>query len=89
MGTPERDALGLAYRETQRYLTITGLSISLLLVFVSLGLRNPTLTEEQSFEDAEGFTVPRLHHRSDGTEEQNGEGVDVKMPRNVKVQPGV
>ncbi|WVF68087.1 hypothetical protein IAT40_002850 [Kwoniella sp. CBS 6097] len=57
-GTPEREAAGHAYREVQRYLTITGICISSLLVLASVCLRNPRLGDEQSFADAEGFAVP-------------------------------
>ncbi|OCF41266.1 MFS transporter, SIT family, siderophore-iron:H+ symporter [Kwoniella heveanensis CBS 569] len=56
-GTPEREAAGHAYREVQRYLTITGICLSSLLVLASVCLRNPRLGDEQSFADAEGFAV--------------------------------
>ncbi|WWD08493.1 hypothetical protein V865_006605 [Kwoniella europaea PYCC6329] len=59
-GTPEREAASEAYREVQRYLTITGICISSLLVFASLCLRNPRLGDQQSLPDAEGFQVPVL-----------------------------
>ncbi|WVW81023.1 hypothetical protein I302_103014 [Kwoniella bestiolae CBS 10118] len=59
-GTPEREAASEAYREVQRYLTITGICISTLLVFASLCLRNPRLGDQQSLPDAEGFQVPTL-----------------------------
>ncbi|OXB39350.1 hypothetical protein LQV05_000779 [Cryptococcus neoformans] len=52
-GTPEREAVGSAYREVQRYLTITGICLSSVIVFVSLTLRNPRLGDEQSLPDAE------------------------------------
>ncbi|ORX38194.1 siderochrome-iron uptake transporter [Kockovaella imperatae] len=54
MGTPQRDALAAATRETQRLMCIAGICISSLLVFVSLCLKNPHLSDEQSFENAEG-----------------------------------
>jgi SIT family siderophore-iron:H+ symporter-like MFS transporter len=57
IGTPERQALMAAYGEVQRYLTIAGLCLSVLLVIASLCLRNPRLGDQQSFEDAEGLNV--------------------------------
>ncbi|WVN89526.1 uncharacterized protein L203_104751 [Cryptococcus depauperatus CBS 7841] len=54
-GTPAREAVGHAYREVQRYLTITGICISTLLVLLSLCLRNPRLGDEQSLPEAEKF----------------------------------
>ncbi|WRT68181.1 uncharacterized protein IL334_005156 [Kwoniella shivajii] len=57
-GTSEREAASDAYREVQRYLTITGISISSLLVIASLCLDNPRLGDQQSLPNAEGFTTP-------------------------------
>ena len=50
----------MALREVQRLMCIAGICISALLVFVSLALKNPRLGDEQSFEDAEGFTVHQV-----------------------------
>ncbi|KAF2086775.1 siderochrome-iron transporter Sit1 [Saccharata proteae CBS 121410] len=55
IGTPERDAVIDAYRQTQRYLCITGICLGTLLIFFALFLRNPRLTNEQSLPDAENF----------------------------------
>nr|XP_018259907.1 MFS transporter, SIT family, siderophore-iron:H+ symporter [Kwoniella dejecticola CBS 10117]OBR82065.1 MFS transporter, SIT family, siderophore-iron:H+ symporter [Kwoniella dejecticola CBS 10117] len=66
-GTPEREAASEAYREVQRYLTITGICLSTLLVFASLCLRNPRLGDQQSLPDAEGFTVPVLPSQEKST----------------------
>ena len=60
VGTPVRTALNDSFREVQRYLCIAGISISSLLVFVSLALKNPRLGDGQSFTDAEGFDVTTL-----------------------------
>ncbi|KAK8850324.1 hypothetical protein IAR55_004241 [Kwoniella newhampshirensis] len=59
-GSPAREAVGHAYREVQRYLTITGICISVTIVGVSLFLRNPRLGDEQSLPEAEGFKKPIL-----------------------------
>ncbi|WVR08388.1 hypothetical protein IAU60_005443 [Kwoniella sp. DSM 27419] len=56
-GTPAREAAGHAYREVQRYLTIMGICISIILVIAALCLKNPRLGDEQSFAEAEGFHV--------------------------------
>jgi SIT family siderophore-iron:H+ symporter-like MFS transporter len=61
IGTAPRDAVDLAYREVQRYLTIAGISISCLLFAFSLGLNNHRLTDKQSLDNAEGESV----HSSD------------------------
>lgn len=63
VGQPERIALMTAYGEVQRYLTITGLCISVLLVIASLCLKNPRLGDQQSFPDAEGFEVSSVDSR--------------------------
>lgn len=60
IGTPAREAVMAAYGEVQRYLTITGLCISVLLVVASLCLRNPRLGDQQSLQDAEGVEVRSL-----------------------------
>jgi len=53
VGTPERDAVVGAYRETQRLLCIIGICLSVILVVFALCLRNPRLTKEQSLANAE------------------------------------
>ncbi|KAL1631238.1 ferrioxamine B transporter [Neofusicoccum ribis] len=53
VGTPQRQSVITAYRTTQNYLCITGICLSSLLIFFSLVLRNPRLTDEQSLPDAE------------------------------------
>jgi SIT family siderophore-iron:H+ symporter-like MFS transporter len=63
VGQPERIALMTAYGEVQRYLTITGLCLSALLVIASLCLKNPRLGDQQSFQDAEGFEVSSVDSR--------------------------
>lgn len=57
IGTPEREAIMAAYGEVQRYLTIAGLCLSVLLVIATLCLRDPKLGDQQSFQDAEGVEV--------------------------------
>ncbi|CAK9786879.1 putative Siderochrome-iron uptake transporter [Cutaneotrichosporon oleaginosum] len=57
VGTPQREAVDLAYREVQRLLTIAGISISCLLLAFSLGLNNHRLTDKQSLDNAEGESV--------------------------------
>ncbi|WVQ95751.1 hypothetical protein IAU59_002850 [Kwoniella sp. CBS 9459] len=73
-GTLEREAAGHAYREVQRYLTITGICLSSLLVIASLFLRNPRLGDEQSFADAEGFAV--ITKGSTGSSSQEERDID-------------
>lgn len=83
IGQPEREALMTAYGEVQRYLTITGLCISVLLVIASVSLRNPRLGDQQSFQDAEGFDVRSLSSKEakdapdvgPGAEPENGQYV--------------
>ncbi|OMP81914.1 Siderophore iron transporter 1 [Diplodia seriata] len=53
VGTPDRNAVIAAYRTTQNYLCITGICLSSLLIFFSLVLRNPKLTDQQSLPEAE------------------------------------
>ncbi|KAI0713550.1 major facilitator superfamily domain-containing protein [Earliella scabrosa] len=53
VGTPARDGVIAAYRTTQQYLCITGICLTSLLIFFSLVLRNPRLTDEQSLPHAE------------------------------------
>ena len=81
IGQPEREALMAAYGESQRYLTIAGMCISVLLVAASLSLKNPRLGDQQSFQDAEGFEVRSVSskegkHSPDagpGAEPENGQ----------------
>ncbi|KAB2577145.1 Siderophore iron transporter 1 [Lasiodiplodia theobromae] len=62
VGTPDRDAVIAAYRTTQNYLCITGICLSSLLIFFSLVLRNPKLTDQQSLPEAEekGGAAPEV-----------------------------
>jgi len=53
--TPERLAVVDAYQSTQRLLCITGICLSLPLIFFGLCTRNPKLGKEQSLPDAEKF----------------------------------
>lgn len=53
VGTPEREAVILAYRHVQRLLCIAGICLSVLLIGFSLVIRNPELGKEQSLENAE------------------------------------
>ncbi|OGM50769.1 siderochrome-iron transporter (Sit1) [Aspergillus bombycis] len=53
VGTPEREAVTLAYREVQRLLCITGICLTVPLIVFSLCIRNPRLTKDQSLPDAE------------------------------------
>ena len=53
VGTPEREAVILAYRHVQRLLCIAGICLSFLLIGFSLVIRNPELGKEQSLENAE------------------------------------
>jgi SIT family siderophore-iron:H+ symporter-like MFS transporter len=70
MGTPAREAVNSAYREVQRYLTITGLCLSVLLIIASVCLRNPRLGDTQSFANAEGYDAKSV-----------GSGVEVDTTR--------
>ena len=54
MDTPERQAVVLAYKHTQKLLCITGICLCVLLIAFSLVIRNPRLGNEQSLPDAEG-----------------------------------
>lgn len=80
VGTPVRTALIDSFREVQRYLCIAGISISVLLVFVSVALKNPRLGDEQSFKEAEGFDVPSLHAQ-EGTTKSTGRAEMGQTPR--------
>lgn len=53
VGTPQREAVALAYRNFQRLLCFAGICLSFLLVAFSLVTRNPELGKEQSLEHAE------------------------------------
>lgn len=72
VGTPDRDGVIAAYRQTQSYLCITGICLSALLIFFSLVLRNPRLTNEQSLPDAE-------EKDSEKSEETGKRGVLTKL----------
>lgn len=52
-GTPERDAVVIAYRQTQRILLITGTCMSVLFIISSLFLRDRKLDNVQSLQGAE------------------------------------
>lgn len=53
MGTPERDAVVSAYRDTQRVLCIIGICLTLPLIAFGLCTRNRKLGKEQSLKNAE------------------------------------
>jgi SIT family siderophore-iron:H+ symporter-like MFS transporter len=53
VGTPEREAVILAYRHVQRLLCIAGICLSILLIAFALVIKNPELGKEQSLEGAE------------------------------------
>ncbi|EEP77330.1 hypothetical protein UREG_02179 [Uncinocarpus reesii 1704] len=55
VGTPDRDAVILAYQHVQRLLCITGICLSVLLIAFALVLRDPVLTGEQSLANAEKY----------------------------------
>lgn len=83
IGTAARTAVMEAYGEVQRYLTIAGLCLSVLLVIATLCLKNPRLGDEQSLEDAEGVEIgsvdsqhgkERMGARSLGESEDNQYG---------------
>lgn len=76
-GTPEREAVGSAYREVQRYLTITGICISSVIVLVALTLRNPRLGDEQSLPEAE--KLEKLRSKMSGA---NNEGTEETKQKN-------
>ncbi|KAJ5988473.1 Major facilitator superfamily domain general substrate transporter [Penicillium waksmanii] len=48
VGTPDRDAVIVAYQKTQRLLCITGICLTVPLIAFALCIRNPKLTKEQS-----------------------------------------
>ncbi|EAL86866.1 ferrioxamine B transporter [Aspergillus fumigatus] len=53
VGTPDRDAVILAYKHAQRLLCITGICLTVPLIAFSLCIRNPRLTKEQTLKEAE------------------------------------
>lgn len=65
LGRPERAAVMAAYGEVQRYLTISGLCLSVLLVIASLCLKDPKLGDQQSLQDAEGMGSHSLEEKAD------------------------
>ncbi|KAJ9115781.1 ferrioxamine B transporter [Naganishia onofrii] len=52
-GTASRTAVNLAYQHVQKILCIVGICLCIPLIFFSLLLKNPTLTNEQSLKHAE------------------------------------
>jgi SIT family siderophore-iron:H+ symporter-like MFS transporter len=82
IGSPEREAVMAAYGEVQRYLTIAGLCLSVLLVIASLCLKNPRLGDQQSLQDAEGLEVKSVSSdkAKQGVDAQDGNrGDDVNV----------
>lgn len=79
-GTPEREAVGSAYREVQRYLTITGICISSVIVLVALMLRNPRLGDEQSLPEAE--KLEKVPSKMSGVSGANNEGTEETKHKN-------
>ena len=53
MGTPARQAVVESYRYVQRLLCITGICLTVPLIVFAVCMRNPKLTKEQSFANAE------------------------------------
>lgn len=53
-GSPERDAIVVSYRYTQRILCITGICVASFVCIFALCLRDVHLTKDQSLPDAEG-----------------------------------
>ncbi|KAJ5668963.1 Major facilitator superfamily domain general substrate transporter [Penicillium macrosclerotiorum] len=53
VGTPDRDNVIFAYQKTQRLLCITGICLTIPLIFFALFIRNPKLTKEQTLAKAE------------------------------------
>jgi SIT family siderophore-iron:H+ symporter-like MFS transporter len=53
VGTPDRDAVVLAYKHAQRLLCITGICLTVPLIAFALCIRNPRLSKEQSLKEAE------------------------------------
>ncbi|PLN79065.1 MFS general substrate transporter [Aspergillus taichungensis] len=53
VGTPMRDGVIIAYRETQRLLCVTGICLTVPLIVFSLCIRNPRMGDEQSDPKAE------------------------------------
>jgi SIT family siderophore-iron:H+ symporter-like MFS transporter len=53
IGTPERDAIIMGYRHSQRLLTITGICLCLPLIAFGVCFRNPRLPDTQSIATAE------------------------------------
>lgn len=56
-GDPDRQAAIDVYRHVQRLLCITGICLSVVLIFFACVIRNPRLTDEQSLPDAEEESV--------------------------------
>ncbi|KAJ4353159.1 ferrioxamine B transporter [Ascochyta clinopodiicola] len=66
VGTPEREAVILAYRHVQRLLCIAGICLSVLLIGFSLVIRNPLLGDAQSLEHAEEHNIVKEKREKKG-----------------------
>ncbi|KAF1962337.1 MFS general substrate transporter [Byssothecium circinans] len=64
-GTPERDAVIEVYRHVQRLLCITGICITVVLIFFACVIRNPKLGDEQSLPDAEERKLSEVQHEGE------------------------
>lgn len=53
IGTPEREGVVEAYKHVQRLLCITGICLTVPLIFFAFCMRDPKLTKDQSLSDAE------------------------------------
>lgn len=53
MGTPVRQSVVQAYKNVQQLLCITGICLTVPLIVFAFCMRDPKLTKEQSFSDAE------------------------------------
>lgn len=78
IGTAARTAVMEAYGEVQRYLTIAGLCLSVLLVVATLCLKNPRLGDQQSLQDAEGVEIGSVgsEHGKEPMGDRSGEEVE-------------
>ena len=72
IGTAARTAVMEAYGEVQRYLTIAGLCLSVLLVIATMCLKNPRLGDQQSLQDAEGVEIRSVADSEQGKEPIGG-----------------
>lgn len=66
VGTPDRDAVVVAYQKTQRLLCITGICLTVPLIAFALCIRNPKLTKEQSLvkddDESSGYSTNDVVH---------------------------